>query len=85
LQKCESPFFLKDFVYFNFVFKMKKQIFFGTKEEHNARREAEFLSLTPYERLQRFFTMVGQNAKPSDENKKGNFVLRRTERKEKDL
>ena len=39
---------------------MKKQIFFGTKEEHNARREAEFLSLTPYERLQWFFTMVGQ-------------------------
>jgi hypothetical protein len=54
---------------------MKKQIFFGTKEEHNARREAEFLSLTPYERLQWFFNMVEQNPKPSDEDKKGNFIL----------
>lgn len=77
--------FLKDFVYLTFVFIMKKQIFFGTKEEHNARREAEFLSLTPYERLQWFFSAVGQNKVLSNEDKKGNFVLRRTERKEKDL
>ena len=66
---------LKDFVYLNLVFKMKKQIFFGTKEEHNARREAEFLSLTPYERLRWFFSAVGQNKVPSNEDKKGNFIL----------
>lgn len=54
---------------------MKKQIFYGTKEEHNARREAEFLSMTPYERLQWFFTMVGQNKVPSNEDKKANFIL----------
>ena len=54
---------------------MKKQIFFGPKDVHNARREAEFLSLTPYERLQWFFTMVGQNKVPSNEDKKDNFIL----------
>lgn len=36
---------------------MKKQqpfIFFGTKSEHNKRREEEFLALSPEERLKQF-------------------------------
>lgn len=59
---------------------MKKKIYYGTKEEHNARREAKFLSLTPYERLQRYFNMVAQNITPSDNEKKGNFILAKTKK-----
>ena len=54
---------------------MKKEIFFGTKEENNARREAEFLALTPFERLQWFFKMVGKANHSNENEKKGNLIL----------
>lgn len=54
---------------------MKRQIFFGTKEENNTRRENEFLALTSFERLQWFFKMVGQATQSNENEKKGNLIL----------
>jgi len=56
---------------------MDKRIRFETKEESNARREREFLALTPHERFLWFlrsFDRPGFTArhKPAD---KGNFVI----------
>ncbi len=58
---------------------MDKRIRFETKEEANARREREFLALTPHERFLWFlrsFDRPGFTArhKPAD---KGNFVIRK--------
>jgi len=56
------------------------EIIFATKEENNRRREEEFLALSYAERLELFFTMLGENefvgedtSHPND--KKGNFVV----------
>lgn len=54
---------------------MKRQIFFGTKKENNTRRENEFLALSPCERLQWFFKMVGQATHSNANEKKGNLIL----------
>lgn len=56
---------------------MDKRIHFETKEEANARREREFLALTPHERFLWFlrsFDRPGFTSrhKPAD---KGNFVI----------
>lgn len=37
------------------------KLYFETKEEANARREREFLALSPSERVQVFIRMVGAN------------------------
>lgn len=57
-----------------------KTLHFGTKEENNQRREAEFLALTPSERVSLFIKMVAQvHLLPSISEKedKGNFVITR--------
>ncbi len=58
------------------------EIFFGSKEENNNRREAEFLKLSPGERLEAFIEMVCRPhlfPLPDDykhpNDKKNNFVL----------
>ena len=56
---------------------MDKRIRFETKEESNARREAEFLAMTPNERFEWFlrsFPPIDPNAtEPPTEN----FVIRK--------
>lgn len=62
------------FCNFDFV----KRVIFDTKENNNKRREAEFLALSPAERVVEFLKMVDQfsifptGAPPE---KKNNFVL----------
>jgi hypothetical protein len=63
---------------------MIMEIFFGTKEENNQRREEEFLKLTPGERLIAFIEMVTAPRTfplPADyehpNDKKNNFVIRK--------
>lgn len=58
------------------------EIFFGTKEENNKRREDEFLNLSHSERLLSFLEMISFPSiiDPSKNNihpnhKKGNFIL----------
>jgi hypothetical protein len=60
------------------------EIFFGTKEENNKRREEEFLKLSPGERLLVFLKQIGQQSTFPNKNPgvhkndaKGNFVLRK--------
>lgn len=56
---------------------MDKRIRFETKEEANARREREFLELTPHERFMWFlrsFDRPGFTARNKPEDK-GNFVI----------
>lgn len=51
---------------------------FRTKEESNREQEAEFLALTPHERVLRFFELVRQVNRFSTINqdeKKDNFVI----------
>jgi len=58
---------------------MDKRIRFETKEEANARREREFLELTPHERFMWFlrsFDRPGFTARNKPEDK-GNFVIRK--------
>jgi peptide subunit release factor 1 (eRF1) len=59
------------------------EIFFGTKDEHNKRREEEFLRLSPDERIEAFFAMLhsdflkekdGEYVHPNE--KKGNFIIK---------
>lgn len=53
---------------------------FGTKEEHNRRREEDFLALDPSERVSLFIRMVAQmHLLPSktEMEGKGNLVLKR--------
>ncbi len=57
-----------------------KTLHFGTKEEHNHRREEAFLALTPSERVSLFIKMVAQvHLLPSRAAKedKGNYVIAR--------
>ena len=65
------------------------EIFFGTKEENNKRREDDFLKLSPGERLIAFIEMISaQPELPSPRNaehpnsKKNNFVICKNDRKE---
>jgi len=58
---------------------MDNRIRFETKEESNARREREFLALTPHERFMWFlrsFDRPGFKPRESSKNK-GNFVIRK--------
>jgi hypothetical protein len=57
-----------------------RTLHFGTKEEHNRRREEDFLALTPSERVSLFIRMVAQvHLLPTgtEVEDKGNFVLTR--------
>lgn len=57
-----------------------RTLHFGTKEEHNRRREEEFLALAPSERVSLFIKMVAQvHLLPTrtEVEDKGNFVLTR--------
>jgi len=54
------------------------QIRFETKEESNARREREFMALTPSQRFQSFMELcwaLSNFESRSQEEDKGNFVL----------
>ncbi|MCF8228679.1 MAG: hypothetical protein K9G58_01440 [Bacteroidales bacterium] len=60
------------------------EIFFGSKEENNKRREEEFLKLSPAGRVIAFFKMIEetkplsmQKDREHPNDKKGNFVLRK--------
>ena len=58
------------------------ELIFDTKEKNNQRRQAEFLSLSPSERVQVFLKMVGEFGKFETKAKaedKGNFVLTKAE------
>ncbi|MCF8367075.1 MAG: hypothetical protein K9H16_14895 [Bacteroidales bacterium] len=64
------------------------EIFYGTKETNNKRREEEFLKLTPGERLIAFIEMVtAPSVLPLSDNyehpndKKNNFVIRKKDGK----
>ncbi len=51
---------------------------FRTKEESNREQEAEFLALTPHERVLRFFELVRQVNRfktTNQDEKKDNFVI----------
>lgn len=67
------------------------KIYFATKEENNRRRQEEFLKLTPAERLESFLRDASINAAlPQEEgnshpnDKKGNFVIDLTDKKQLD-
>ncbi len=54
------------------------KLIFDTKENNNLRRQAEFLALSPAERVQVFLKMIGEFGKFGTKTKpidKGNFVL----------
>lgn len=60
------------------------EIFFGTKDENNLRREEEFLKLSPAERLEDFFCRLLHNNplyisrdKTHPNDIKGNFIIRK--------
>lgn len=59
----------------------KGEIRFETKEESNARREREFLALTPWERLTNYLLDIERN--PPEEHERGeargNFIIRKVE------
>jgi len=64
------------------------EIFYGTKEANNMRREEEFLNLTPGERLIAFIEMIcAPRTLPLPDNyehpndKKNNFVIRKKDGK----
>jgi len=51
---------------------------FRTKEESNREQEAEFLALTPHERVLRFFELVRQVNRfktINQDEKKDNFII----------
>ena len=55
-----------------------RDIFFGTKEQNNARRRQEFLKLSPSERFHRFLQLIAATDQLQTElpkEKKNNFVL----------
>ena len=55
------------------------RIRFETKEQSNARREAEFLALSPHDRFMVFlkgFSRSGSEA-PATKEKNDNFIIRR--------
>lgn len=56
---------------------MDERIRFETKEESNARREREFMALTPHERLRWFLRSFDgrENEEPDRGRRKGNFVI----------
>lgn len=58
---------------------MHERIHFGTKDEHNARREREFLALTPHERFLWFLRSFDRRVDPPAPTPRatGNFVIRR--------
>jgi hypothetical protein len=53
------------------------RIRFETKEESNARREREFIALTPWERLVQYLRDIERNPPPIEERgeAKGNFII----------
>jgi hypothetical protein len=56
------------------------KLHFETKQEANARREKEFLALSPSERVQVFIRMVGSNGlfkSGAPQKNKGNFVIKK--------
>jgi hypothetical protein len=57
----------------------KSDIRFETKEESNARREREFLALSPWERLRSYLRDIALQADPksSPGKDKGNFMIER--------
>jgi len=57
----------------------KSAIRFETKEESNARREREFLALSPWERLKSFLRDIVLQTDPesSPGKDKGNFIIER--------
>lgn len=60
---------------------MDERISFGTKDASNARREREFLALSPAERLAWFLrSFDGRVARGgADAPSKGNFIVRKRE------
>lgn len=57
---------------------MDKRIRFGTKEEHNARRERAFLALSPSERLAWFLRSFTRHGSPElAVRNTGNFIIRK--------
>ncbi|HMQ77833.1 MAG TPA: hypothetical protein PKE21_16175 [Flavobacteriales bacterium] len=57
----------------------RPEIRFETKEESNARREREFMALTPWERLVLFLRDIERNPPAEHERgeAKGNFIIRK--------
>lgn len=57
----------------------KPEIRFETKEESNARREREFLAVSPSERLLCFLRDIALQADPNESpgERKGNFIIER--------
>lgn len=57
--------------------RRKLTIHLGTKEENNARRDAEFLALSPWARFLLFMRDVALNADPQESpgERKGNFMV----------
>lgn len=56
---------------------MDKRIRFETKERSNARREKEFLALTPSQRFQWFLaSFEGRVSNEEPHRSKGNFIIR---------
>lgn len=57
----------------------KPEIRFETKEESNARREREFLALSPWERLRSFLRDIALQADPNESpgERKGNYIIER--------
>lgn len=53
------------------------RIRFETKEESNARREHEFMALTPWERLVLYLRDIARNPPAQEERgeAKGNFII----------
>lgn len=58
---------------------MDKRIRFETKEEANARREREFMALSPEERLAWFLRSFDERPPQDPEavERKGNFIVRK--------
>lgn len=59
------------------IHHMDKRIRFETKEEANARREREFMALTPWERLALYLREITRNPPTREERgeAKGNFII----------
>jgi hypothetical protein len=55
------------------------RILFETKEESNARRQEEFLALSPWERLVSYLRDIERNPPAPEERgeAKGNFIIRK--------
>lgn len=58
---------------------MDKRIRFVTKEEFNARREREFMALSPGERFQWFLRSFDGRVSevPSANERRGNYIIRK--------